>query len=195
AWRPRAGAMGTIAVVVAGMIAFTVLGPLQPGWARRAGTPSKLLAPKHAAATTAPSSPSASSAPSTNSTSESLRLPFSARVDGTLTQTGPDTTGSTVVVIDARLRNGATGRVHVALQGDALAGGGITMQQSRAYLGTTATPSLYAGTITSLNGTTIVATLRSADGHHAQLTLELTIDATGRRVTGVASARSSGSGQ
>lgn len=44
----RVGAGLAAVIVVAGIVAWTVQGPLEPGWARRSGTPARLLpAPVH----------------------------------------------------------------------------------------------------------------------------------------------------
>jgi DMSO/TMAO reductase YedYZ heme-binding membrane subunit len=169
--RSRALAFGAVAAVVAGIVAWTAVGPLQPGWARRAGTPTSLLTSQPAAARTPePNAPVATVAPA------SLTVPFDAGFTGTLREDGPDAAGLAIVVIDGHLRDGATGRVHVVLQGPALGGGGVQMDRSRAYLGPLAVPSLYAGSITDLAGSRLVADLRAADGHRARLTLALDLN-------------------
>jgi hypothetical protein len=174
AWRRRAGAVGATIAVVAGVFAWTLVGPLQNGWARRAGTPVSILGSKGVAA-----SAPANSAPRTNTPSSSFSIPFSAQLTGTVNEQAPDANGKAIVVIDAQLRGGATGRVHIALQGAALSSGGLQMERSRAYLGTVAVPSLYAGNVTALQGTHIVAGLRAADGKRAQLSLDIVIGANG----------------
>jgi len=57
----RAGGLGIVAATLAAGTAFAVQGPLQPGWARRAGTPVALLGSASSArsATTAPRRPTA----------------------------------------------------------------------------------------------------------------------------------------
>jgi Ferric reductase like transmembrane component len=183
----RIGAVGASFAVLVGIALWTVVGPLQTGWARRAGTPVSLLASKRAAATVATTPRVRHATTTTTAPVPAFALPFHASIAGTLTETGPDANGQAVVVIDARLRNGATGRVHIALQGEALGGGGLRMEQSRAYLGSIAVPSLYAGSVTALQGTDIVASLRNADGRHADLTLNINIGANGT-ITGSARA-------
>ena len=91
-------------------------------------------------------------------------------------------------MIDGRLSGAVTGRVHVVLQGPAFAGGGVTMARSRAYLGTVAVPALFAGTVTDLRGSNVVARLADAAGRRVELSLELTIDPATSHVTGRASA-------
>jgi methionine sulfoxide reductase heme-binding subunit len=43
----RLALAGVVAVVAAGVVTWSVDGPLRPGWARRAGTPARLLAQHH----------------------------------------------------------------------------------------------------------------------------------------------------
>jgi hypothetical protein len=117
-----------------------------------------------------------------------MKLPFSARLDGTARETAPDAAGETIVVIDGRLHTGASGRVHVVLQGQALTNGGVSLERSRAYLGTGGVPALFAGTISSLQGTRIVARLADAAGHRVELTLDLSLDPSGSSMSGRARA-------
>jgi hypothetical protein len=179
--RRRVPAAGAVLIVVLAMLVWTAVGPLQRGWARRAGTPVTLLASRRVAA--------AATGTSARVSTPALHVPFQARLDGMLSETAPDATGAKVVVIDGRLHEGAAGRVHVVLQGQALDGGGVAMDRSRAYLGTVAVPTLYAGAVTALQGTRIVVGLRSADGRRVDLELDLTISAGSNRVTGRADAQ------
>ena len=70
------------------------------------------------------------------------------------------------------------------------------MARSRAYLGTSAVPALFAGSVAELRGSNLVARLADASGRHVELSLELTIDPTSdpmtSRVTGRADARTIG---
>jgi hypothetical protein len=184
--RARAGALAGLTVVSSAIVGWTLLGPLQPGWARRAGTPAALLGSARPANATDSSAAAPADPPET--AASTLSVPFTARLDGTVRETGPDVAGRSTVVIDGTLHDGAIGRVHVALAGPALAGGGIEMEQSRAYLGPARVPSLYAGTISALDGNRLVASLRTAGGRHADLLLDLTISGSGTKVTGRARA-------
>jgi hypothetical protein len=185
-----------VAVALLVTAAWTFSGPLQPAWARRAGTPKRLL-PSTRSSTTIPSGSGAAAIPSmTTSEAAALSVPFSAQVDGTVHESARDASGEAIVVIDARLSGAASGRVHVVLQGQAFAGGGIEMARSRAYLGTIAVPALFAGSVTELRGSNLVVRLADASGRHVELSLELTIrptsDPTTSRVTGRAAARNIG---
>jgi sulfoxide reductase heme-binding subunit YedZ len=185
-----------VALAMIGTAAWTFSGPLQPAWARRAGTPKRLLASARSSATI-PSGSGAAAIPSmATGRAAALSVPFSAQVDGTVGESARDASGQAIVVIDARLSGAVTGRVHVVLQGQAFADGGVEMARSRAYLGTVAVPGLYAGSVTELRGPNLVARLTDATGRHVELSLELTItptsDPTTSHVTGRASARAVG---
>jgi sulfoxide reductase heme-binding subunit YedZ len=200
-WVPRARrapAFGAVAAFVIAVGAFALTGPLQRGWAARAGTPVALLrstpvanltpSSRQATATTA-----APAAP-VRATVARLHLPFSASLAGTIVEHGPDANGQVVIVIDGHLHDGASGRVHLALAGEPLAGGGVSMEQSRVYLGPRSAPAEFAGTISALDGTHLEASLRDARGRTATLAIDLRIDDDQRRVTGSAQASRSDGG-
>ena len=171
-------------VAVAGIVAFALVGPLRTGWARRAGTPTELLASARAAAADA-SAP----APAQAGVADALAVPFSASLRGSLTQTPPSAAGDTTVTIAATLRGGATGTIEVVLRGQALAGGGVAMQSSSATLGSVAQPNLYRGRIISLSGSRLLAGLTDAAGRRVELSLSLQIDELSGAVSGTATAR------
>jgi DMSO/TMAO reductase YedYZ heme-binding membrane subunit len=175
--------VGATAAVVVAMLVWTAMGPLQSGWARRSGTPVSLLGSKRIAASsgsTATTKPRRTS-PSTAAVAE-LHVPLQAGIKGTLTQTS-DSNGGAIIVIDGQLRDGASGRVHVALQGNQVSGG-VEMRQSRAYLGTAADPSLYTGTVTQLSGTHVVADLSNSQGKRVELVLDVSVNDAGNGFTG-----------
>ncbi|MDX6665372.1 MAG: methionine sulfoxide reductase heme-binding subunit [Solirubrobacteraceae bacterium] len=168
--RRRLGGAAVVVGSLCGLVAFALAGPLQAGWAQRAGTPAPLLA------TTAPST-------------AALRLPLSARVDGTL-QRSTRADGSSQIDIVATLRgSGADAHVTVALKGQRLSSGGLQLASSSVTLGSAATPRLYTGTVAQLGGADLVATLHGADGTPVSLRLSLSIPAGSTRVGGTATAR------
>jgi hypothetical protein len=187
----RALVLGATALFALALPVWVVTGPLQHGWARRSGTPVSLLSSSRVSTAHAASAPSAPTTTARNGTPAVLRLPLDARVDGSVHEGVPGADDREVVVIDARLRDGARGRVHVALEGRALAGGGVEMDQSRAYLGSVAVPALYAGAVTELDGTHVGLALQRADGSRAHAELDLSIDDSGH-VTGRIDARADG---
>jgi sulfoxide reductase heme-binding subunit YedZ len=205
------------AVVVVGIVGFTLVGPLRPGWARRAGTPTRLLASGRAAATgesatTAGSStsPPAGSASTASTAAPSkpkpgaagpgtaageLAVPFSSSLRGTLSQTNPDANGDTTVTISATLSGATQARLQVVLRGQALADGGVEMQTSSAALGPPGQPNLYQGQIVSLSGSRLRLALHDTSGRRIDLALSLQVDEQSGAVTGTASANpATGSG-
>ena len=70
-------------------------------------------------------------APASAGLPSGLQLPFTADLNGTIAERdGAD--GGAVVTIDVSLSGGATGVVHVVLEGRGLAGGGVSLAQSAA---------------------------------------------------------------
>jgi hypothetical protein len=192
--RRRALAASGVAVAMLATGAWTFSGPLQPAWARRSGTPKRLL-PSVRAATTASGAGAAAIPSTTTGAAAAFTVPFDSRISGTVHETGRDASGQAIVVIDARLTGSVAGRVHVVLQGQAFADGGVTMARSRAYLGSIAVPAMFAGSVTQLSGSNVVARLTDAAGHRVELSLALTIDPGRAHVSGRATARRIGEGE
>src|SRR5581483_139674 len=83
-----------------GIAIFTIAGPLAPHWARRAGTPTRLLgASLQPAAVRVPAGTRTTVNPGV-----SLQPPFSARLEGTVTQT--QESGGAIVDLALRLSGG-----------------------------------------------------------------------------------------
>ena len=168
----RVLAASGVAMTILVTALFTYAGPLQHSWARHAGTPPLLLPSTRLVDATAPPGPAA---PVTTppSAAAPISVPFAGSLEGSLTSTKSTTSGRTTVVIDAELRGGATGRVHLVLEGQTLGDGGVSLERSRAYLGTRGVPALFSGTITGLQGMRVVARLSDATGRRIELTLDL----------------------
>ena len=109
-----------------------------------------------------------------------VRVPFTARYAGRLTVEPVNDRGRLTVRIDGALSGATKDHLEILIHGIPLEDGGVAMEQSRVRMGTT-TP-LYRGEITSLDGTRLVAAVRSP---HQQLRLGLVLrigrDGTGRR--------------
>jgi sulfoxide reductase heme-binding subunit YedZ len=198
----RIGLATTGSLVLIGIAVFTILGPLRPGWSRRAGTSSALLAElgtaqsTSAAARPSSSSPTSGAGQGANSATPPVpATPFSGALTGTLTSSGPDGSGLVRVVLSMK----ATGTgfpsdglpLMVTLSGPAT-GRGVTMTSSAVTFGT------QHGAVTFLQDLTIDATV-SGSGRSEQLSMQLTLDrasgAVGGTVAGAATAASSaGSG-
>jgi hypothetical protein len=195
----RQGVRGTaIALTLAtplGLAIFTLAGPLQRGWARRAGTPPSLLGSAFvpAAATVQPRS-GAGASPKAHATpaAGTLKVPFSARLAGKVTQTVES--GGAIVDLAMRLSGGAHGRLRVRMGGAPISGGGLSMTGSQVDLLADGLPSVLEGQIVSLQGQQFIARVASAAGTQLDLRADLTINSQSDTVTGTLSATPAGGG-
>jgi hypothetical protein len=167
-------AAGVAALVVPAVIAgWAATGPLQPGWARRAGTPSRLLAARPVTARAA--APAATALPAT---------PYAAPVSGSYSTSAPGADGLVTVGVSARAGGGAKGLLHVDLKGVPLENGGVQMTSSSVDFGPPGSPRAYSGTIVSLTGSRVVASVQDAQGNALDLTLVLQLHSSDRSVSG-----------
>jgi hypothetical protein len=166
---------------------WLVDGPLANGWARRAGTPAAVL-------TRGGSQPPAGTAPTSTPgpTAAVPAAPFSARLTGTLTQSNPNADGQVTLRLVATVSGAASGALEIDLTGQPLQGGGLLLASSRASFGAAGQPPAYRGTVTSLRGQRIVATLRGASRPSIELTVDLQIPPAGDRVSGTVLAQQVG---
>lgn len=137
-------ATAVIVVTLIGTL-WTLLGPLQPGWNATANNGqgsggSTVLAAANGSASskTSPSSP--------------FTPPFTAQIQGTLTQSGPDSNGNVTLMINSTLSQGASGVLQITLQGQAGGDdGSLNITNTHVVLGTNAQTPLYSGPLTTLN--------------------------------------------
>ncbi len=167
-----AGAAVTVTVAIG---TFAALGPLRPGWSHRSGTASALLAriaakgtgaaapPVAVSTTTVPTSAPAGPTPSSRTPS----APFSVAVSGTQT-TVPVGSGQVRIVLALHPDGVPSTPLTIDLDGVGVPGGGVSLTEGSVTFGP------YRGTVTSLRGDTIDATLPS-DGPLA-LTVTVSID-------------------
>jgi sulfoxide reductase heme-binding subunit YedZ len=180
----------TIATPVA-IAVFTLAGPLQRGWARRAGTPASLLAKFTPAAATVPATASSAGARTTTTSAakSTLKVPFSAQISGKVTQTSEP--GGALVDLALRLSGGAHGKLRVRLAGTPIGGGGLSMTGSQVDLLATGLPSVMEGRIVSLQGQQFVARV-AGSGSAFELHANLSIDQASDSVSGTLSASKAG---
>ncbi|WIG59154.1 MAG: hypothetical protein OJF49_001901 [Ktedonobacterales bacterium] len=139
-------AMATGAALLVGLV-WTALGPLRPGWNASANNDQGSGARVALAAGAAQSPASAGNA------SAAFASPFTASFQGTLTQQSSDASGNTTMEIKGTLSNGASGVLDIQLQGQASGDTGqLSVASTSVSLGTSATPALYQGQVTSLRG-------------------------------------------
>jgi sulfoxide reductase heme-binding subunit YedZ len=165
--------LGGVAAVLAPVLVavWLAVGPLQPGWAARAGTPASLLS--FSASTARAASPS----PSPSTSSDNLPdPPFTASLSGTIRQRESEDDQQGVVVIRGILSGGAVGRLLIELEGTALPGGGVQLTQSQVALGGPTGAAIYQGMVTALDGPRIVASLSATGRPSIRLAVDLNID-------------------
>ncbi|HSD81547.1 MAG TPA: hypothetical protein VLB47_12820, partial [Solirubrobacteraceae bacterium] len=185
-WRVVEAREGPGAVRLAGGVAALALpaaiavwaagGPLASGWARRAGTPARLLGVP--AAPTA-ATPAAAAAPASLPTT-----PFQAPVQGTFSTSAPGADGLVTVGMSATAAGGAKGLLHVVLRGVPLENGGVQMTGSRVSFGPRQAPRAYSGQIVSLEGPRLVASVQDSRGDALDLTLLLRLDSSSQTLSG-----------
>jgi Ferric reductase like transmembrane component len=175
-WALRLTAGVTSAAAVIAATAWTAAGPLKADWAARSGTPAALLSRARGTA-------------ATSSTATLPALPLTTAVTGSLNSSTANPQQSSVTIDGT---GSSPVAFHVVITGPALQGGGVQMTSSQVTFGPTSQPTLYAGSVTALNGTDIRAAVTDASGASVSLDLNLTIS--GQSVSGTLTA-SSGSGQ
>jgi sulfoxide reductase heme-binding subunit YedZ len=176
--RHRVFAAAASAIAPIAIAVFALAGPLQPGWARRAGTPASLLGGSASATDTAAGATASDvlpSQPAPAASASGLATPFDATLDGTMSDPGPDRRGNETITIDTTLSGSASGSLQVVLHGRALENGGVSMQSSTVTLNT-ADGSTFTGSVTTLQGELVDASLRSSAGASIALELQLGID-------------------
>jgi DMSO/TMAO reductase YedYZ heme-binding membrane subunit len=168
----RAGAtLATIGVLV-GLLVWVRSGPLQHGWAARAGTPQSLL-PQSAARRAAPIRPPRHAHPRT--TPHAAVLPtrsFTGLLKGHIGE-APTGQGLVVVTIDGIARGGFRGRFHIALRGYPLDGGGVQMTDSVVGLLPVGARRWSSGTVTGLQQTDILSDVRISPGRVLRVRISL----------------------
>ncbi|HTP22289.1 MAG TPA: ferric reductase-like transmembrane domain-containing protein [Solirubrobacteraceae bacterium] len=171
----RAPATALAVITPIGLMIFTLAGPLQRGWAKRAGTPGSLLG-------VAPSrTPSAPTAPgSTNA----IGAPFTASLSGSVRQSAAP--GGSVVDLTTRVSGQVRGRFRVRIAGEPI-GGGISMTGSQVDLALAGVPSVLEGRIGELRGTEFNARVTDSQGSVVDLHAVLQIDGQSNTVTGTLS--------
>jgi Ferric reductase like transmembrane component len=170
--RLRGTAFAASVALPAALVFWLPTGPLGANWARRAGTPVSALT----------RGASTSSTPSSTPGQTSIAA-FNAGVNGTLRQT-QGANGLVDVNISLAVANAAVPALALTIAGNAVPGGGVQMTSSTVALGGSRDPTRFSGSITSLSGTDIAATVSSTDGHTLALVLALNIDSASGSVTG-----------
>ncbi len=156
-----ATALTTLALPLAGGAWFEQ-GPLQRGWATRAGTPESLR----------------------TTTSRAVVLPLARSLTGTVARSqGGD--GQVTIAIDAAAASGTT--LELRLVGPETSDGGVEITTSTIVFGTSG--DRYAGSVGSIEGSRIRAALTGSRRRSIDLTVDLAIDWKAGSVGGTIHAR------
>lgn len=177
------GLAASVAVPLAVLLWYTG-GPGSAGWARRAGTPARLLASSQPVRSAAAAQTSGQSRVPGRTQAPAAVLPvvpFASGLRGSLRESRPNSQGRVAVEIDATLGGG--GLLTLVLEGAPLPGGGVAMDTSQVSLGTPTRPRLYTGRITALEGERLVAVVGGS--RSLQLAIDLQVDRAARTVSGV----------
>jgi DMSO/TMAO reductase YedYZ heme-binding membrane subunit len=186
----RTGATFLAVAAPLALIVFAIQGPLAKGWARRAGTPARLLGfkpPVRDAVATRPSTPAPAPVKSP------LVRAFTANLSGTVAQTTAP--GGAIVELGLRLSGGATGQLRVRMGGAPLQGGGLSLTGSQVDLIGPGLRTALAGRIISLQDDRILARVSDTSGHTMQLRAALSINQDDGGVTGTLSGTPVGGGR
>jgi sulfoxide reductase heme-binding subunit YedZ len=186
----RAPATALAVITPIGLMIFTVAGPLQSGWARRAGTPASLLG-AHSSSSAASSSSSAGSAGIVGGSAggggsrpAALNGPFLSTVAGSVHET--TVTGGAVVDLLLSVRGQVRGVLRVRIGGTPI-GGGLSMTGSQVDLALAGVPTPLEGSIGSLRGSEFNARLTDSQGSTVDVHAALQIDVQSDSVTGTLS--------
>lgn len=169
-------------------------GPLQPGWALRAGTPVALVVhSKPAAGTATTAAGTAKPAPAQpkpaaqKPAAQKLpRPPFTAPFSATIAQSAPNQDGAIAIRIHGTTGAGTNGLLDIVLDGTPTDGGGVSLTGSQVSYGTPALPRQFTGQLTSLNAGVLHIATRDKSGQ--RLALTVTVNINGANVTGQVSA-------
>jgi hypothetical protein len=167
----RAQATALAVITPIGLAIFTLAGPLQSGWARRAGTPASLLSkPAIASTSTAGTNP--------------LSRQFSAQLSGTVHESNAE--GGAVVDLALNMTGQVHGQLRVRIAGEPV-GGGLSMTGSQVDLVAAGQPSALQGQIASLRDEDFDARVSNPAGTDVELNVRLQIDNQDGTVTGTLS--------
>jgi sulfoxide reductase heme-binding subunit YedZ len=158
--RLSAGGLAIVSITV--LTGWVQAGPLQPGWARTAGTPASLLAK--------PAAPTAKASSSTG-----VPAPFTDQLSGRLTQGAPDGSGQVRITLDMTAGGALPAALKVVITGQPSPGGGVTETGSAVAFTPNGASAGWTGTLTTLDGQRL--TCRVTNGSQTlALRLDLAID-------------------
>jgi methionine sulfoxide reductase heme-binding subunit len=163
-WLTSAAICASVPVATA---AFMAIGPLQPGWARRAGTPVTLLA--GAAAAPRAASPEATAPEAAPTAPAPASGPFAGRAVRTR-----GTSGALTITVTARTTTAAAQHLVITLRG-APDGTGIHLSSGMVTIGPAGADPGYSGPVARLAGHRLLAELHGPGGSTVRARITLVI--------------------
>jgi Ferric reductase like transmembrane component len=186
--RVRLGALTLTAIAPIALILWLPGGPLGHGWARRSGTPVSLLA-SSAPSTSSPAVQTTSvKASNPSSQPNALEGPFEVSLSGSIKQGPGPGPGLVAVKIATSFSGPPAGRLDIEIDGKPSGEGGVSLGSSHVTLRSTSTAAVYRGRIVALNGSRLVASVRSGEGHGLSLQVALAVNTGAGTVSGTLSA-------
>ena len=173
----RGAGLATVVIGPVLLFAWTLAGPLAAGWARKAGTPERLLASGGNGTATAASG--TGSPPTTAATTPATTTPpsgaipaagFTSRFAGSIQQGSTNARGLETLGLVGTLSD-RPGTLDVELVGRPLAGGGVAIDNGTVTL-TGGAGDRWTGTVTSLDNNRVYSTVTGPDGARLQLGIE-----------------------
>jgi sulfoxide reductase heme-binding subunit YedZ len=170
------------AMTLVGIGVVAVLGPLAPGWSKRAGTSPALLAQLNAAFQSggASGAPSGGASAGTSSTAIVPAPPFTSAAQGTYQTSAANAVGQVTVTLTLQPASTTIAPIVVKLNGRS-ANGGMAMSSSQVTWGPD------SGAVTMLSGASIGASLSGPTGS-LHVALGLSLDRAHGTVSGTVSA-------
>jgi DMSO/TMAO reductase YedYZ heme-binding membrane subunit len=177
---PLAVAGAAVAILAPlALIGWATSGPLAHGWAKRAGTPVRLLGGR--------ASTGGASGATTSTKPPLPNPPYSGSLSGSISAGAVDSSGNTSITIDATTSGSVQARLKIVLDGQSDGNGGLnTLTSSAVTYGPASDPRLYTGTVIQLQGNQVSMSLSSSSTTPAKLLLNtnLSINFSGGTVTG-----------
>jgi methionine sulfoxide reductase heme-binding subunit len=178
----RAPATALAVITPVGLMIFALAGPLQSGWAKRAGTPASLLG--HATPAPSSSTSAGSGGSGSGAGANSISGPFTGNLSGSVRESAAP--GGAVVDLTTSVSGQVRGRFRVRIAGQPI-GQGLSMTGSQVDLALAGAPSVLQGTIDDLRGTEFTARLTDSQGSVVDLHAVLQIDNQSNSVSGTIS--------
>jgi hypothetical protein len=186
----RAGAYALSVITPIGIVAFALVGPLKHGWARRAGTPARLLGGGARAAT---GRAAGATVRTQSPVAAALRHPFSATLTGRVSQ--ETAAGGVIVQLQLHATGAVKGLLRVRMGGQPLPGGGLTLVGSQVSMSVAGEPASFEGRILNLEGNHFLARVANSSGAVLDLSATVNINQQNQTVTGSLSGSPAGGGR